>query len=554
MSPFFVFFFFFFLSFQPTFATPQPERSHTTNQMASSCATLRDVLSASFAKWGDKTAFVSPHEERTLTYAELDARSNQLANALRRELKVGKQEPVGIMSTNSHRSLELYIACAKLGTINSSIGHMMMPPEIPPVINAVGPRVLFFGPSVSEKLASIRNQLTTVEHCIAFGAAYEELLARHSSVLDDPPAVVPEDIFATFLTSGTTGNPKAVMRSHRNLVAVSLPDFDASCIVLYNDYAWIGATLVTFIVLRAGGRIVSVPRYDRDEYHRLIVEHRPSSLFLLPGPFRDLLEAPQATIDTLKELKPIMGYGGGKIPPPLIVRLVQMFPGLPFLQGYGQTESGSIAVLGPADHKANPTPEELAIMDSAGKPPPNSEVIVVDPVTSEPKAVNEQGEVLVKSEANMVGYFNNPEATKQAFFGEFLRTGDVGYFDGQGYLHICSRVKDMIVLAAGINVFPMELETVVEQAFPDDVSDVTVVGAPHPADVGERIVMFVVRKPGSLITDAVIKENLAARLAAFKLPHLILFKDSLPYNPNGKCLKRQLLIENLQLINADLLG
>mmetsp|Transcript_20739 Transcript_20739/g.30852 ORF Transcript_20739/g.30852 Transcript_20739/m.30852 type:complete len:614 (+) Transcript_20739:47-1888(+) len=521
--------------------------------------TVRDVLRHAMKYYKDRTCLISTHEDhRHLKVEELDDRSTRLANTLRTTFGVAYRELVGVLSENSTRYVEIYFANAKLGATTASVAHMLRNEELVRVINNIQCRVLFVSAHLLDNVLSIKDELEFVQHFIVMDGGeneptprpydaktpnalnkathYEQLLEKASSAPIEQD-VCENDIFTLFLTSGTTGIPKCVMKSHRAIMQMvntaAIPGDDIRC-VLYNNFAWIGGTMATLRIIQSGGTVISQNGYSKEQFLSDAIRYKANIIFGLPAIMRDILHIEdKQQLQQLIDQTKLIAYGGGLIPAEIILKAVRLFKGTTFMQMYGQTESGMVTSM--IDHPHNPTEEEFKRFSSAGKVVPSAEVRVVDPQLNQLEA-GQNGEIVCRSDGNMVGYFRNPDATKETMVDGWLRTGDSGYFDKDGYLFINGRVKDMIVVDMGINVYPKELEDVIEQL--PGLKDVTVVGISSPHDVGEKVVVFVVKQKDSSITAQIIENHCKEHLADYKQPHHVEFVDAIPYNENGKPLKR----------------
>eukprot|EP01094_Clydonella_sp_ATCC50884_P014582 TRINITY_DN2503_c2_g1_i7.p1 TRINITY_DN2503_c2_g1~~TRINITY_DN2503_c2_g1_i7.p1 ORF type:complete len:553 (-),score=160.43 TRINITY_DN2503_c2_g1_i7:31-1662(-) len=506
--------------------------------------TIKDILRNAARLSPATVAVTSTHEEREFTYREVDQRSTRLANALRDQCGAEYRDTVSIVSPNSFRYVEVYFANAKLGTTTTSIAHMLTPDDMVAVINNTRSKIVLVHPSVAEKIASIKDRLTFVKHYISLDDtddtfSYERMLSQASDKPLDVD-VKEQDIFAMFLTSGTTGLPKAVMKTHGQVAATLMDLSFSGSIVIYNSFAWVGGTLTTLKAMGERSQVIIMEKYDKALYAETIIKYGSNNFFGLPAAVRDVLELPEEKIAKMRETVKSVFYGGAIIPTEMILRMMVLFPGAAFNQAYGQTESGFVAKLGHADHPQdpkNPTEVELKHMTSVGRPSWTSEVRIVNEDFEE-VPVNEVGEILCRSPGTMLGYFQRPEATAETLRDGWLRTGDAGCVDEDGFLYIRGRVKDMIIHELGINVYPREIEDILTRL--PQLADSAVVGIALPHTVGEKVVVCAVKKEGAEISEQQVLEHCGECLADYKRPQFAVFLPALPYNNNGKVLKRSL--------------
>jgi acyl-CoA synthetase (AMP-forming)/AMP-acid ligase II len=264
----------------------------------------------------------------------------------------------------------------------------------------------------------------------------------------------------------------------------------------------------------------------------LIESTRATHAFFVPAVIGMLLNDPERARTALATLQ-VLGYGGSPMPAALMRKTVDILP-TPLYSVYGMTEmSGVFCVLGPDEHR---DPERTHLLASVGKPLPGSTVRVVDPANGKDAEPGQLGEFWVRSGQAMAGYWNKPEATAEAFVDGWLRTGDAGRVDDEGYLFLEDRVKDMII-SGGENVYPAEVERVL--ATHPDVAEVAVIGAPHEK-WGETVKAVVVAAAGATPEPAELIAYSRERLAHYKCPTIVETIDALPRNPTGKVLKRVL--------------
>jgi len=295
--------------------------------------------------------------------------------------------------------------------------------------------------------------------------------------------------------------------------------------------AHIGGSGWGLMGFRNGARNVVAREFDPGKVLDFIANERISKLFLVPSAIQIVLRDPRARSTDYSRMR-YLGYGASPIPIDLLREAVDVF-GCGFAQMYGMTETtGTIVALPPSDHDMNGNPR----MRSAGKPLPEVEVRIIDEKGNALPAM-EVGEIATRSVWNMAGYWNLPEATARTIDKEgWLRTGDAGYMDEDGYVFIHDRVKDMII-SGGENIYPAEVESAI-YGHPD-VADVAVIGVPDQK-WGEAVKAMVVAKPGKSPKPEDIIAFARTRIAAFKVPKSVDFIEALPRNASGKILRREL--------------
>jgi long-chain acyl-CoA synthetase len=492
--------------------------------------TVADIARVFGAERPDAVALIAG--DGALTFGELDARSNRLAQALR-AAGVGFGDRVAFIEKNGLEFFEVVCALSKLGAIVVPVNWRLAAPEIRHIVQDAGARLAIVG---AEFFAAAEDLGARV---VAIGdhprwPHYEDWLAAYPA--EDPCVTTgPDDIAFLMYTSGTTGAPKGVMLTNDNYFckATGIADkwrFDGDSVNLavmpMFHMAGSGWALVG---LCEGASTVVLRDVDPAAILEAIARHGITNMLLVPVVIQRLLATPGVESTDFSALRAIV-YGASPITDDVLVKALERF-GCDLLQVYGMTETtGSITQLDEHD------PEMLR---SCGKPFPWVEVRVVDPTfpAGRDVATGTVGEVWTWSRQNMRGYWNNPAATAEAITADgWLKTGDAGYLDGEGYLFLHDRVKDMIV-SGGENVYPIEIENVL-MTHPE-VGDVAVIGVPD-ATWGEAVTAIVVPADGFSPTEAELIAYARDRLAGFKLPKSVAFADTLPRNPSGKLLKRAL--------------
>jgi long-chain acyl-CoA synthetase len=507
--------------------------------------TLGDVARHHGRTRGDRIAL--SFEGRLTTYAELDRRSNRAANALAGAgVKTG--ECVAYLGKNSDQYFEMLLGAAKIGAITAPIGWRLAPAEVAYILEDCAARIVFVGP---ECLDCLKAALATMSDPPRVIVAMEEgahgypVYARwRDAHADADPAVAidPEAPALLLYTSGTTGRPKGVMLTSANLMRSRRDLADAA--MGWNEWHEGEVNLVAMPVAHIGGtgwglvglinavKNVVTREFNPMEALELIERERIAKMFMVPAALQFCLRQPRAREIDYSSLTHIL-YGASPIPLDLLRECMDVFK-CEFCQQYGMTETtGTISYLPPEDHD----PKGNQRMRSAGRPMPGVEMRIVD-AQGNVLGPNEIGEVSTRSLANMKGYWRNADATKSTVDEEgWLRTGDAGYIDEDGYLYIQDRIKDMIISGAE-NIYPAEVENAIHGH--PHVAEVAVIGVPDET-WGEAVKAIVVPRPGVTPDAGDIIEFARTRIAHFKAPKSVDFLDRpLPRNPSGKILRREL--------------
>jgi len=505
-------------------------------------ANLADMVRARAKTRGNFIAF--EFEGRETSFADLDRKTNRVANALKATgIKAG--ERIAYLGKNSDIYFELWLGAIKANVVMAPVNWRLAGPEITFIVADCKAPVLFVGPEFVEQIQRIRDQLPDVCTFIATegGATDWQTYTdwRDGQSDEDPDiAISPRDIAIQLYTSGTTGKPKGAMLSHANLLNLvetgqgEKPDWnkwtedDVSLVAM--PIFHIGGSGWGVLGVYHGAKGVIAREFDPNKVLDFIEHSRITKLFMVPAAMQFVVRQPRARDVDFSRLK-YMLYGASPIPAALLKECIKVF-GCGFVQLYGMTETtGSIVALPPEDHV-----EGLDRMRSAGKALPGVELAILD-ADGKRLLPGEVGEIATRSGSNMAGYWNLPEATAKTLDRDgWLRTGDAGYMDSDGYLYIHDRIKDMII-SGGENIYPAEVESAICDH--PDVAEVAVVGVPDD-QWGEAVKAIVVMKPGKQASAADIIDFTRQRIAVFKTPKTVDFIDALPRNASGKILRRHL--------------
>ena len=489
-----------------------------------------------------KTALVYGSVEAT--FAELDQRSSRTANAMA-AAGVGHGDHVGFLDKNCMEFFDFLFGAAKLGAVHAGINWRLSPGEITGVVNDAEIKLLLVvGEEYVPILDEIVGDLNTVEKILVVGGhdSHQSFEEWRDSYPDTDPGGGAEGNDTVFLlySSGTTGFPKGVMIPNDAFMElkkicspmwgfegdsvnlVNLPMFHIggvgwSCLGLYNGN--------TSIIARD-----NIPTLLVD----LTVNHRVTNAFLAPVLLQFMLAAPGVEEADFSALRTIV-YGGSPISEEVLRSSIDVL-GCEFAGAYGLTEScNGVTTLFPDEH--DPGGPYAYRMLSVGHPHPNVELKIVDPVSTEELGVDEVGEIWLRSPQLMSGYWKNPQATRETVNAEgWMRTGDAGSLDDDGFVYIRDRIKDMII-SGGENIYPAEVENVLMEH--PGVADVAVIGVPS-ARWGETPRAVIVAAGDDAATEAEIIEFCRSRIAHYKCPTSVGTIDVIPRNPSGKILKGDL--------------
>jgi fatty-acyl-CoA synthase len=493
----------------------------------------------------DRPALIDGITGHKRSYSELDARTAQLARGLRsRGVEPGDR--VAIFAINSPEMLEALLAVARLGAISVMINVRLTPPEVNFILSDSGSTHLFASTAL-EPTAQAAIDGTPITSIITIAMAAERSQGAESGFdglladgerLDDPaefPEVDPDSPAVLMYTSGTTGKPKGAIITHANLFWVSLYhnafetglnryDVNLASAPLFH----IGALAVyTVPGLYWGACSVIQESFDAGQWLDLVDEHSATKAFAVPTMWSAIAdEIGPRTTPTLD----VAFTGGAPCPLPVIQTLQSK--GMRFTEGFGLTETTAMA-------SALPGADITAKLGSIGLPALHVDFMIVDAL-GESVPTGEVGELLIRGPSVSPGYWNNPEATQEAFRDGWFHSGDLATVDEDGYYRIVDRMKDMLI-SGGENVYPVEIEQVL-YAHPS-IAEVAVVGTPDEK-WGETAAAVIVLSPGETRDHeevaADIREFARDRLARFKVPRRIEFAEELPRTATGKIRKTEL--------------
>lgn len=512
--------------------------------IVSTAATLGDVLRGHAAERPRKLALETP-QGGTVTFGELNERVNRLNNAVA-DLGVAKGARVAILSRNRPEYVEIY-GLSKSGLIVVPLNWRLAPAELLKLLAHSEPEILFVDEQHRELADTLRDQLPFVRHFVAVGEnghgwlGYEDLLASADGS-EPAVAVQPDDVLCLIYTSGTTGAPKGVTITHGGAMGnartavgemLRLTEQDRTMAVMPLFHVG-GMWYHLFPSIAAGCTTVLLSEFDPGTVLRELEARRITNVHLVPTMVGALLAHPKTATADLSQLR-LLFYAASSMPADLLRRAMEAFPSCGFAQAYGSTEAGIVSVLDPAAHRRARKASSEHLLLSCGRPCSWHAVRIVDH-HDQPVATGAVGEIEVRSADIMKGYWRNAEATSGVVRDGWLKTGDLGYFDAEGFLYIVDRKNDMVV-TGGENVFPTEVEGVLYRD--PDVLEAAVFGIPDPLWV-EKVVAAVVLKPGSTASADELIQRLRTQLAGYKCPKAIYFTPSLPKSAVGKVLRKEL--------------
>ncbi len=500
--------------------------------MTATTADLGALLDRSFRQHASRVAVEDG--DRTETFAQLADRSDRLASALLELNPAGN--PVAILASNSLEYIEADIALVKAGHPKVPINMRLSQSERLHVVRDSGAAVLITEAASADSALSLVDEAGALDIVVSVGGGgtheYEDVLRAANR----PPSRRwrPDDPSVILYTSGTTGRPKGATATFRSRMAATwnmlldeLIGISPADGMLHAGSLSHGSGSKVVVYALCGARNIVLPTFDPGRFFDEALHRRATATFVVPTMITMLTEEAEAQGRSAPTLRRV-SYGGAPIAPSTIRRAVETF-GPVFVQVYGMAEAPHpLTVLSRSDH-IDGSDQRLS---SAGRPTRSVELRLV-PTGAHDSGV---GEIQVRAESVMIGYWNNEESTREAFVDGFYRTGDVGYLDDEGYLTIIDRQKDMVI-SGGFNVYPAEVEAAISNH--SGVLESAVIGTPDER-WGERVVAYVVARPGHTVSPEEVITQVAGRLAGYKKPRDVWIVDELPKGSTGKILKSAL--------------
>lgn len=501
----------------------------------SSGVTLGDLIVRNARLLGEEIAF--DDGERQLSHAHFLGRVRRLASALE-ERGCVHQHRVAMLSMNSIEYFEFFGACEYAGFIATTVNYRLAVAEMVVIVQNAAPTVVLFEAQYADTVARLKEVVTSVRAWICIGANVPDWAERYESVLDkassDGTAMRSneDDIAHLIFTSGTTGKPKGCMLAHRDSVnkgqmhAADMGISPADRVLLVMPYFHVGAKGIQIGAAWRGACVLVHRSFDPARVVDAIENKRATILHLAPTMVQSVLELPGIEKHDLSSVR-VLCYSAAPMPINVLRKGLSLM-GDVFHQVYGQTE-GAVSVLLRSQHRPDGDERERRWLESVGQPLIGTEVRLIDE-NGRTVAVGEPGEIVYRGGVMFRGYWNDMSATFETLRNGWVHSGDIGQLDGDGFLYIVDRKKDMVI-SGGENIYSREVEQALVQHA--DVLEAAVIGVPD-AKWGESVRGIVVLRKNAQVTEAALIEHCRQWIASYKKPRSIVFVETLPKLHNGK--------------------
>jgi len=503
--------------------------------MASDPANISTLLEQRVRNAPEKPFLISEADGRQFTYTQFRDAVNRTASMLLAH-QIGKGDVVSLLMPNSAEYIIAYFACWKLGLLAGPVNSLLKEHEIEFVMNNSEAKAILVNSEFRERIENIRAHLPHLRSVITFDDEVEATRGRYAGLrpASTLEACAPDDDAIIIYTSGTTGRPKGCLLTHGNLIANARQirewlhfterDRLLTIMPLFHMNA---VSVTTMSALYAGGSTVISPKFSASKFWNIISDYQITSFGSVATMLAMLLNTYPGGVPAGLQTNQLRFAMCGSAPVPAeVMKKFEATFNCPVVEGYGLSESTCRSTFNPPDERRRP--------GSCGQPIGNEMKVVND--DDNEVADGELGEIVLRGENILKGYFKDEEATRRAFRGGWFHTGDIGYRDKDGFFYIVDRKSDMII-RGGENIYPREIDEVLYQH--PAVAAAATIGISDQL-YGEEVTAFIVLKVATSVTEEELIEFCRAQVADYKCPKTIHFVREIPKGPTGKLLKREL--------------
>jgi acyl-CoA synthetase (AMP-forming)/AMP-acid ligase II len=507
-----------------------------------------DVIRINADRFASKTCQI--FEGKHFTYDETNQRVNRLANHLL-QVDIKKGDRIGILQVWCNQIFEIFFACAKIGAVAVPYNYRLSEDELEYVINNSTPKILLVGERYINTINSIRDKLGSIQEFIAidFKDFLEKKMVDYEIIIDKQPhtepetGVLPDDMALILYTSGTTGFPKGVVLSHKNLMAgfltptLEFHNYFGDRLYTSSPPFHIAGYGFAFNCFYVGATHVILRQFNAETVAQTIEKEKLTWVFLIPAMVTFIVNLPNVEKYDFSSVRMIV-YGGAPMSPEVLMKAKNLFK-CEFSQSFGQTEYITQVVLKPEDHDIS-LQNETAVkkLKSIGRPAINVEVRLVDDQDRDVK-IGEVGEIISRGDGMMQGYWGKEEASKETLRNGWLHTGDLAIADEDGYIYMADRKKDMVI-RGGENIYSAEVERILYQH--PKILEAAIIGIPDDT-WGEAVKAFVVLKANMKATGEEIISFCKQKISSYKCPTSVEFIDRLPRTFEGGKVMKTILRE-----------
>lgn len=491
---------------------------------------IGSILENRSVMMGEKVGFI--HKDLQLTFSEMDDRANAVASYLQ-QIGLKEGDTIAILCKNNEHAIAIFFGAAKIGVISTMVNWRLQKPELEYILSHSEAKLIVFDGVFKDVIEQLKSSIPAT-HYLSNTTTAPTLFEVYNINANEPTYVTSGDKpILMMYTSGTTGKPKGALLSHNNLLASSIglshtiSWYEEDRFLMVAPFFHIGGIAPLMTNIHTGATMILMEDFEPVKAWKLIEQEQVTTMMTVPAMLAFLLKTVEVVKPDLSSIRNIT-CGASAVPAPLILACRKL--GIPVQQVYGITEyTGAVSFWKESQH--------IEKYDSMGKSVMHGKIEIVNPDTKEVLQQGDVGEIMLTGPQVFVGYYNNEEAYAETVIDGKFYTGDVGYFDEQGFLYVVDRLKDMII-SGGENIYSAELELAL--ATHSAISEVAVVGVPDEK-WGEIPRAYIVKKEETSLMEEEVIHYSKEKLASYKAIKEVFFVNQLPRNAVGKVLKQRLV-------------